>query len=51
MEEATHCDRVALLHQGRVLAEDAPAAVKARTGASTLEDAFLALVRAPGAPA
>ncbi len=45
MEEASRCDLVALLHQGRVLARDSPSAVKARTGAANLDDAFLALVR------
>jgi ABC-2 type transport system ATP-binding protein len=45
MEEATQCDRVALLHSGRLLAYDAPASVKARTGSGTIDEAFLALVR------
>jgi sodium transport system ATP-binding protein len=36
------CDRVGLLHHGRLLAEGTPAAL--RGGASTLEEAFLALV-------
>lgn len=47
MEEASRCDLVGLLHQGRLLARDTPAAVKERTGAANLDDAFLALVRAP----
>ncbi len=45
MEEAAKCDLVALLHQGRLLARDTPANVKARSGAVNLDDAFLALVR------
>ena len=45
MEEAAHCDRVALLHQGRLLAHGPPAAVKERTHTGNLDDAFLALVR------
>ncbi len=39
------CDRIGLLHRGRMLAEDAPAALRARAGdASSLEEAFLRLV-------
>jgi ABC-2 type transport system ATP-binding protein len=45
MEEATRCGRVVLLHEGRVLADDRPAAVKSRTRASSMDDAFLVLVR------
>jgi ABC-type multidrug transport system ATPase subunit len=45
MEEASRCDVVALMHQGRVLVRDAPAAIKAKTGAANLDDAFLHLVR------
>ncbi|HLE45707.1 MAG TPA: ABC transporter ATP-binding protein [Thermoplasmata archaeon] len=45
MEEAAKCDLVGLLHQGRLLARDTPAAVKDGTGAANLDDAFLALVR------
>ncbi len=45
MEEASRCDLVVLIHLGRVLVRDAPAAVKARTGTTNLDDAFLALVR------
>jgi ABC-2 type transport system ATP-binding protein len=45
MEEAARCDRVALLHQGRLLAEGPPASIKERTRSENLDDAFLALVR------
>ena len=45
MEEAARCDRVALLHQGRLLAHGPPREIKARTAAENLDDAFLALVR------
>jgi sodium transport system ATP-binding protein len=39
------CDRVGLLHRGRLLAEDTPAELRARAGgASSLEEAFLRLV-------
>jgi len=45
MEEASHCDLVALMHVGRVLSRGPPAAIKERAGAANLDDAFLALVR------
>ena len=50
MEEASRCDMVALVHRGRLLARDAPAAIKDRTGAANLDEAFLALVRAEASP-
>jgi ABC-2 type transport system ATP-binding protein len=44
MEEATQCDRVALLHAGELLAYDTPAAVKDQTHSATIDQAFLGLV-------
>ncbi len=41
MNEAERCDRISLMHAGRVLVSDTPAALIARRGASTLEDAFV----------
>ena len=41
MNEATRCDRVALMHAGRVLAQDTPAALVAAAGADSLEHAFI----------
>ena len=40
-------DRVGILDGGRLLALDAPAALRARYGAATLEDAFLAATGRP----
>ncbi|MFO7619379.1 MAG: ABC transporter ATP-binding protein [Thermoplasmata archaeon] len=40
------CDRVAIVHKGRIAGMDTPAALKARLGAATLEDAFVMLVEA-----
>jgi sodium transport system ATP-binding protein len=41
------CDRIGLLHRGRMLAEGSPAALRAMAGgASSLEEAFLTLVAA-----
>lgn len=38
------CDRIALIHQGEILAIDSKEALYARTGASNLQDTFLSLV-------
>ena len=45
MDEAERCDRVMLLRDGALLADDTPEQIRARTGQDRLEDAFLALVR------
>jgi ABC-2 type transport system ATP-binding protein len=50
MEEASRCDRVALVHRGRLLAHGSPSAIKERTRTANLDDAFLALVRAVRKP-
>jgi len=42
MNEAERCDRISLMHAGRVLVSDSPAALVARRGTATLEDAFIA---------
>jgi sodium transport system ATP-binding protein len=42
------CDRIGFLHRGRLIAEGPPSEIRARTGSSTLEEAFLALVEEPG---
>jgi ABC-2 type transport system ATP-binding protein len=49
MPEAEYCDRVAILDQGRILAQGAPGEVRARAAgtegrAPTMEDAFIAIV-------
>ena len=41
MNEAERCDRVSLMHAGRVLVSDSPAALVARRGVATLEEAFV----------
>jgi ABC-2 type transport system ATP-binding protein len=46
MDEAERCHSLLLLREGRVLAHDAPAALKHRTGTGTMDAAFLQLVRA-----
>lgn len=44
MDEAGRCDRLVLLREGQVLADDTPEALLRRTGAADAEGAFLALV-------
>ncbi|MGW1378844.1 ABC transporter ATP-binding protein [Streptomyces sp. NPDC002446] len=44
MDEAERCDRLLLMRDGRFLAEDTPHALCERTGAPTVEAAFLHLV-------
>jgi ABC-2 type transport system ATP-binding protein len=46
MDEAERCNSLLLLREGRVLAYDAPSALKHRTGTDTMDAAFLQLVRA-----
>ncbi len=41
MNEAARCDRVSLMHAGRVLASDTPAAIVRGRGAQSLEEAFV----------
>ncbi|MDW5377933.1 ribosome-associated ATPase/putative transporter RbbA [Halomonas sp. HP20-15] len=45
MNEAMRCDRVSLMHAGRVLASDTPQALMASRGSDTLEQAFIAYLR------
>jgi len=51
MNEAERCDRISLMHAGRVLAQGTPAALKAEQGAATLEDAFIAYMEQGAAEA
>ena len=44
MDEAARCDMLVLLREGRILAVSTPDALLQQTGASKLDDAFLALV-------
>ncbi|MCW2248837.1 ribosome-dependent ATPase [Azospirillum fermentarium] len=44
MDEAARFGRVLMMHAGRLLADDTPAAVLARTGTADLESAFVALL-------
>ena len=52
MNEAERCDRISLMHAGRVLTSAAPADIVAQRGAATLEEAFIGyLQEAAGSPA
>jgi len=48
MDEAEHCDELLLMREGRLLATETPAGLRARTGEQRLDDAFLALIEAEG---
>jgi len=49
MNEAMRCDRMSMMHAGKVLDSDTPAALTAKRGAGTLEEAFIGyLVEAEG---
>ena len=49
MNEAARCDRMSMMHAGKVLDSDTPAALVAKRGAATLEEAFIGyLVEASG---
>ena len=41
MNEAERCDRISLMHAGKVLASDSPAALVERSGRASLEEAFI----------
>ena len=45
MDEAGRCDRLVLVREGRIIADDTPTAVRADAGTDDLEDAFLRLIR------
>ena len=50
MSEAERCDRVALMHAGKVLACDRPQALVEAAGVDSLEDAFIAALERASAP-
>ena len=45
MNEAERCDRISLMHAGRVLDSDTPANLVAKRGVDTLNDAFISYLR------
>ncbi|MGN9775685.1 ABC transporter ATP-binding protein [Micromonospora sp. H33] len=46
MDEAARCDRLLLIREGRLIADDTPDAVRTATGVDDLEEAFLRMIRA-----
>ncbi|NLU77538.1 ABC transporter ATP-binding protein [Micromonospora sp. HNM0581] len=46
MDEAARCDRLLLIREGRLIADDTPAAIRATAGVDDLDEAFLRLIRA-----
>lgn len=45
LEEAEYCDRVAIMHQGKILALDTPRALKKQHDLSNMEDVFVHVIR------
>ncbi|MQA07020.1 MAG: ATP-binding cassette domain-containing protein [Pseudonocardiaceae bacterium] len=45
MDEAARCERLLLMREGRLLADDTPAALRTQSGSEDLEQAFLHLIR------
>jgi ABC-2 type transport system ATP-binding protein len=46
MDEAERCDRLLLMREGRIIADDTPDALLASTHTADIESAFLSLVEA-----
>ena len=45
MDEASRCDRLLLIREGRLIGDDTPAAIRTTAGTDDLEEAFLRLIR------
>lgn len=45
MDEARRCERLLLLREGRLIADDTPAAVRTAAGTGDMDEAFLRLIR------
>ncbi|HEY2041369.1 MAG TPA: ABC transporter ATP-binding protein [Jatrophihabitans sp.] len=48
MDEAARCERVLLMREGRLVADETPAGLRERTGKDDLEEAFLTLAERSG---
>jgi ABC-2 type transport system ATP-binding protein len=48
MDEASRCDRLLLMREGRIIADDAPEELLRQTGTDDIEQAFLSLVDRSG---
>jgi ABC-2 type transport system ATP-binding protein len=45
MDEASRCDRLLLIREGRLIADETPAAIRSAAGTDDLDEAFLRLIR------
>jgi ABC-2 type transport system ATP-binding protein len=45
MDEANRCDRLLMMRDGRLIADDTPDRLREATGTQDLEQAFLHLIR------
>jgi len=45
MDEAEYCDRVTIMSEGKIVALDSPAALRARYGTSSVEELFVKITR------
>jgi ABC-2 type transport system ATP-binding protein len=45
MDEAGRCDRLLLIREGRLIADNSPTAIRAAAGTADLDEAFLRLIR------
>ena len=48
MDEAARCERLLFIRDGRLLADDTPAAIRSAAGTWDLEEAFLRLIMSDG---
>jgi ABC-2 type transport system ATP-binding protein len=46
LDEAERCNRVGLMHKGKLIRCETPAAMKAETGSANLEGAFIQTIHA-----
>ena len=46
LDEAERCNRVGLMHKGKLIRCETPAAMKAETGSANLEGAFIKTIHA-----
>ena len=45
MEEAEYCDRISIMHNGKIIALDSPEQLKIQTDTQTIQELFIKLVR------
>ena len=45
MDEAEYCNRLSIMHEGKIVAVGSPQELKKRFGKKTVEDVFVDLIR------